>query len=369
MPPSSSSEPSQYPTGQQQDAYPPPDGPPPAYVVQQPPYGSPQQQGYYQPPPHQKPSYSDIKNPEGHYSDHREPYPTASYEQSRGGPAADYSSYQRTPPTGSHPYYNSPIAGPSAPIQGRGPSPSGDGGMSLASFFGERGPPPSWQRPPPPQFPYNQFPPMCLISNGKELSKGFPEVPPPCQLAPHPFATHDVTEEDWTRFLADVKRASSLSTTQRIKSNAIPMAAGLNILGGFFLTRAIEKKMTHKNRSAAGDVVDHWNHYFFGPRRMEAVLCQAHERLSGRAGPAPIGDPHQYHMANGLRRRTSSCSSFSSSSSSSSECARRAERRAARHERRAERKAERRERKAERRARGARSEHLEPYQLFIQPLY
>ncbi|KIM57452.1 hypothetical protein SCLCIDRAFT_1219510 [Scleroderma citrinum Foug A] len=145
------------------------------------------------------------------------------------------------------------------------------------------------------------------------------------------------------------------------------------------MTSAIERRMKAKNRSATGDVVDHWNHYFFNPRRMEAVLCQGTERLSGREGSAPVGDPYQRRMANGLRRRSSSSSSSSSSDSEdhrhgshsqthtdyrSQRRAMKADRRAAKHERRDERRA----RKAERRARKARGENQEPYQLFIQPV-
>lgn len=238
---------------------------------------------------------------------------------------------------------------------------------------------------------------MCLISNQADLSKGFPELPPPCQLCVHPFATHDILEEDWKRFLADIKKAGSLSAGQRIKSNAIPFVAGISLVGGFFLTGAIEKRMKAKNRNAAGDVVDHWNHYFFGPRRMEAILCQGSERLSGREGAVPLANPSQFHMANDLRRRASSCSSSSSSSSSSSDsdddknhrrhgcgssasynfdkrqrrAARReakAERRQEKHARKAERRQEKRARKAERRSGKARGEHSEPYQLFIQAI-
>lgn len=139
--------------------------------------------------------------------------------------------------------------------------------------------------------------------------------------------------------------------------------------------------MKMKNRNAAGDVVDNWNFYFFGPRRMEAVLCQGSERLSGREGPAPLGDHGQLRMANGLRHRASSSSSSSSSSSDSeddkshnrhgsygpSESRKfdKRQRRAARKEAKAERRQEKRARKAERRCGKARGENSEPYQLFI----
>lgn len=99
--------------------------------------------------------------------------------------------------------YDAPL--PALPPEA-GPSSSTDATksgvmVSLAAFFGNKGPPPMWQRQPPApgQLPYDAFPPMCLISNGKDLTGGFPELPPPCQLNPHPFVTHDVAAEDWKR--------------------------------------------------------------------------------------------------------------------------------------------------------------------------
>ncbi|KAI9566816.1 hypothetical protein HD554DRAFT_2024755 [Boletus coccyginus] len=262
-----------------------------------------------------------------------------------------------SPPPSNSPYASVPVpdvdAGPSSTSQ------EGQGGImvSLGAFFGNKGPPPMWQRQPPGQLSYGAFPPMSLISNDKNLTHGFPELPPPCPSNPHPFATHDVTEEDWKRFLADVKKAASLSPTQRIKSNAIPLVLGMSFVSGLFATFAIEKGMKTKNRHAVGDIVDHWNHYFFGPRRMEVVLCQASERLSGKLGAAPVGPK--------MRRRSDSSSSSSESRSSSDgrghELTGRHARRAARRERREAKRA----RKAERRERKARGETSLPYELFV----
>ncbi|KAF9223371.1 hypothetical protein BS17DRAFT_135705 [Gyrodon lividus] len=359
-----------YPPQAPAQVYHPAQGHPQGYYPSQ---GSPQE---YQGPP--EGSY-DQKGPNGS-SPYQQPPHGVPYDQSRSNPPG-YSPYQ-TVPSGStsQPYYSqTPGAGLSP--QDRAPTPSGGGSMSLNSFFGDKGSPPMWQRQPPPGLPYNQFPPMCLISNGKDLSKGFPELPPPCQLNPHPFSTHDIVEEDWKRFLTDIKKAGSLSPAQRIKSNVIPLVVGASLVGGFLMTHAIERRMKAKNRTAAGDLIDHWNHYFFGPRRLEVVLCQASERLSGRHGAAPIGDSNQQRMANELRRRTSSDYSSSSDSSDSEDEHRhsshsqkvdyksdRRARRAARREARADRREDRRARKAERRARKARGEDQEPYQLFIIPI-
>ncbi|KAG2348066.1 hypothetical protein BDR05DRAFT_926913 [Suillus weaverae] len=377
---------------QQQNQYQAPLGPPPAYT-QESPYAlrdnmyqgyNPQPQTYQAPlgsAPQLPPGYpqGDQAPPVGYYGQNPACSPEVRYpyDQNRAGPS-DYPLYQ--PNNSLSPYSQTPGAVP----QDRAPSPNGEStGLSLASFFGNTGPPPMWHRQPPQHLPRNQFPPMCLISNGTDLSKGFPELPPPCQLCVHPFAAHDIMEEDWKRFLADIKKAGSLSAGQRIKSNAIPFLTGVGLVGGFFLTGAIEKRMKARNRNAAGDVIDHWNHYFFGPRKMEVVLCQGSERLSGREGAAPLADPRQLHVANSLRHRASSCSSSSSSSSDSEDDRSRhkhgygpsashrfdkRQRCAARREAKAERRQEKRARKAERRSGKARREHSEPYQLFIQAI-
>ncbi|KAI6023573.1 hypothetical protein BKA83DRAFT_4600590 [Pisolithus microcarpus] len=60
------------------------------------------------------------------------------------------------------------------------PSPNGKGGwLSLASFFRNQRPLFLWQHLAPSNFPYNQFPLIHLISNGKDLVKGFLKLPPP----------------------------------------------------------------------------------------------------------------------------------------------------------------------------------------------
>lgn len=60
-------------------------------------------------------------------------------------------------------------------------------------------PPSCFSRRPIPGLSYGTFPPVYLIGNGKTLHKGFPMMPPPSTMVPHPFATHDVNEADWTR--------------------------------------------------------------------------------------------------------------------------------------------------------------------------
>ncbi|KAG2107224.1 uncharacterized protein F5147DRAFT_774445 [Suillus discolor] len=360
--------------------------PPPAYTQEASyaPRDSTYQEYNPQPQTYQAPPGSISHLPPGYPQGDQTPPATGHYDRQGG----EYPAYQGASPGARDPYDHN-RAGSGAVPQDRVPSPNGESrGLSLASFFGSTGPPPMWQRQPPQRLRYDQFPPMCLISNKTELSKGFPEVAPPCQLRVHPFATHDILKEDWKRFLADIKKAGSLSAGQRIKSNAIPPITDASLIGGFLMTGGIEKRMKAKvnNRNAAGDIVDNWNQYFFGPRRMEAVLWQGSERLSGREGAAPLDDYSQLRTANGLRRRASSSLSSSSSSSSSSDSEDdrsrnkhgsgssasrkfdKRQRRAARKEARTEKRQEKRARKAERRSGKARMEHSEPYHLFIQAI-
>ena len=92
-------------------------------------------------------------------------------------------------------------------------------------------PPPSFGRPPPTQ-PYPPFAPCALESKGSSLRKGFPLAPPASGTQPHPFATHDVAEADWARFVGDVQRAAKLSIAEHVVAGAVPALLGLTIIGG-----------------------------------------------------------------------------------------------------------------------------------------
>ena len=64
------------------------------------------------------------------------------------------------------------------------------------------GSPPSFARPPSREVTYSSFPPMFLVATGKSLAKGFPVISPASNSNPHPFASHDVYEVDWTRYFS-----------------------------------------------------------------------------------------------------------------------------------------------------------------------
>ena len=61
---------------------------------------------------------------------------------------------------------------------------------------------------------------------GTTLEKGFMVIPPPTETQPHPFVTHDVTEDDWKRLLGDLQKTGKLSPMNHIVAGVAPMAIG-----------------------------------------------------------------------------------------------------------------------------------------------
>jgi len=96
---------------------------------------------------------------------------------------------------------------------------------------------------------------------------------------------------------------------------------------------------------------------------MEVVLCQGSERLSGKTGPAPVADPNQQRMAEGLRRRPSSSSS--SSSEDEGRAPKSQDKKSDKQARKAAQKEEKRQEKQEKKARKARGENKLPHQLVV----
>lgn len=94
-------------------------------------------------------------------------------------------------------------------------------------------PPPSFSRAPSSQVSYSQFSPCALLSLEEGLDKGFPIMPPPSPAQPHPFETHDVKEEDWARFLNDLKSVSGLSSMQHGGAGDASLAMGVGLMGEF----------------------------------------------------------------------------------------------------------------------------------------
>jgi len=141
-----------------------------------------------------------------------------------------------------------------------------------------------------PQQPYPTFEPTFLIAVGQFLTRGFPNLPPPSTTVPHPFASHDVTESDWSRFLQEVRAAGKLTEKQESLAH-LPIVSIIPIVGT--LSNHIIRQQMKKGRGKdVGNVIDVWNHHFFHPRHMEVVLMRGATRLSGldKHPGSPQGD-------------------------------------------------------------------------------
>ncbi|PCH44679.1 hypothetical protein WOLCODRAFT_123937 [Wolfiporia cocos MD-104 SS10] len=148
-------------------------------------------------------------------------------------------------------------------------------------------PPLSFARAPAPGLAYAPFPPAVLEGRGADLGAGFPALTPRCAAPPHPFATHDVREDDWARFVHDVGTAGKLSGTERVVSNVLPTALSMGFVAGMFVTKGIEKHMRGRRAGAVGKLLDAWNQNFFGPRRMYVVLAQGRTAFNGDLNALP----------------------------------------------------------------------------------
>lgn len=207
---------------------------------------------------------------------------------------------------------------------------------------------------------------MATFGLGREIGDGFTQLPPPSAVQPHPFATHDVQEADWLRFLGDVKKAGELTTGENITSAVLPMTMHLG-LTGMLVSRAIKNGQIRRKQEPTGKLIDVWNHYFFHPRRMEVVLAKGDMRISGNTETAvPSPDAHRGHVSSD----DSSSSSDEDPSTRSGRRGDKKERRARRRERKERKKHERDEERAARRAkkRQRKANKKEVYRLIVMPV-
>ena len=131
---------------------------------------------------------------------------------------------------------------------------SGDG---LAALLNP--PPPSFERPRAANVPYTPFEPTSLLGISTDLTRSFPRMAPPCaNAAEHPFTTHDVTEQDWSRFLRDIEAASALSKWERIITR-VNLPAVLAVSVGL-VVKGVEVYMHSRRRGPVGELIGYWNH-------------------------------------------------------------------------------------------------------------
>ena len=165
--------------------------------------------------------------------------------------------------------------------------------------------PASFDRAPPLDLPYGAFPPAVLYARSADLERdGFELAPPSCNCAPapHPFATHDVNEEDWERFLRDVQGAGGLKAVNSVVAQAAPTVAMAGLLGGmsrkfsssgvskadagrmkvgFIATTALRYHVNGKRKSPVADIIDEWNRVSASlPCSVASLFIPAHRNSS-----------------------------------------------------------------------------------------
>ena len=93
---------------------------------------------------------------------------------------------------------------------------------------------------------------ISAMNSGKIIA------PPYANAAEHPFATHDVTEQDWSRFLRDVEAASELSKWERIITRVnLPAVLALSI---GLVVKGFDVYMHSRRRGPVGELIGYWNH-------------------------------------------------------------------------------------------------------------
>ncbi|CCL98040.1 uncharacterized protein FIBRA_00034 [Fibroporia radiculosa] len=142
-------------------------------------------------------------------------------------------------------------------------------------------PPPSFNRSPAPDASYPPFEATALMGISNDLTTCFPLIAPPSTTIPHPFFTHDVNEQDWVRFLNDIRAAGLLAPSKSIVANVAPIARHLPPLMGMLATKGIELHLKGKRKGPIGDLISYWNHHFFNPRHLDVVLAQGVISYSG----------------------------------------------------------------------------------------
>ncbi|KAH9930489.1 uncharacterized protein BXZ73DRAFT_47564 [Epithele typhae] len=157
-------------------------------------------------------------------------------------------------------------------------------------------PPESFARSPPLGPSYGPFPLLLLVGKGTTLDRGFNYAPPELPglgtvgavPVPHPFVDHDVNEQDWRRFVHDVRLAGSLSPMNRVVAGLAPLALpGVGIIFGFFIVKGIDSVVKRNKKGPVSQLIDHWNHFFFHPRCIHVSISQGPPKdRNGNRDPA-----------------------------------------------------------------------------------
>ncbi|KAI0674654.1 hypothetical protein C8Q78DRAFT_1076261 [Trametes maxima] len=121
--------------------------------------------------------------------------------------------------------------------------------------------PPAFRRETSRVVPYGPFETIRVPGMGPRLGDGFVTTLPFSATQPHPFSTHDVTEDEWQHFLRDVKRAGAHSAQGLASASPLPAMLGRGILTGFFCQAIADSKRESAQQGSASiyEVIQSWN--------------------------------------------------------------------------------------------------------------
>lgn len=140
-----------------------------------------------------------------------------------------------------------------------------------------------FRRPAPGHYAYTIFRPISVLAVSERLQDGFALIPPVTRPGdPHPFISHDITEEDWHRFLKDFQKTAHLPASDRLFQGIAN-----SFMSGKSPSAKIQQRVAENRLEPIGDYLMAWNHYFFRPRRMTVILAKGTHRFSGEADDYP----------------------------------------------------------------------------------
>ncbi|PIL25560.1 hypothetical protein GSI_12368 [Ganoderma sinense ZZ0214-1] len=158
-------------------------------------------------PPSEPPPGYDSAPYQPPYPAPQEPIPYLNQQPSTRYPAAQGPSYSRSAPQGSGSSYPAPQAPPYAYPPAAHPAASSSSSSTVLKWT------------PPPARTFARFETITVptVPGRYRLADGFSPDLPPAHEQPHPFASHDVTQEDWLAFLGDIRRITQNTSEERLR--------------------------------------------------------------------------------------------------------------------------------------------------------
>lgn len=143
-------------------------------------------------------------------------------------------------------------------------------------------PPPSFGRTPQQGWSYAPFEPFSLPAAGEQLADGFKPL-----YFGRVLADHDVSAADWARFLEDISVAGRMTGGQQVISNIAPVTMHLGATG-YFVTKAIQKRMKQSKNPVISETVEMWEQNFFLRRGLDVYIRDTEGRMTSYAPGEPV---------------------------------------------------------------------------------